>query len=317
MRALFVMDPLEKIRVAGDSTYVTMREHTDRGFPTWMCTPDQMYAQDGRTHARVVPIRTTAEPPYFHPGAPDDMELGSFDVVWMRKDPPFDMRYIFATYLLDMVPEPTLVVNGAHGLKLFNEKMWVMSGWPHLQPATLVTNDIARVRAFVAARPDKVVLKPWDGNGGRGVVVTHQGDRNLPSIVELLTDDGRNYVIAQDFVSAVEKGDKRILLFDGDPVGAMLRVPTSRDHRANMHAGGEVRPCALDPSDLAICAEIGPALRQWGMIFVGIDVIGDRLTEINVTSPTGIREMNRLYGWKLEADLVDRVVAKSAEIRAS
>jgi glutathione synthase len=307
------MDPLEKIRVAGDSTFVTMREHTDRGFPTWTCTPDRMYARDGWTRAVVRPVRTTATAPYFHLEEPVDLSLGEFDVVWMRKDPPFDMTYVFATYLLDMVPERTLVVNGAHGLKLFNEKMWVMAGWPHLQPTTLVANDIPRVREFVAGRPGRVVLKPWDGNGGRGVIVTHKDDRNLPSIVELLTDDGRHYVIAQDFVPEVEKGDKRILLFDGDPVGAMLRVPTARDHRANMHAGGEVRPCALDADDLAICSEIAPALRQWGMVFVGIDVIGNRLTEINVTSPTGIQEMNRLYGWKLEADLVDRVAAKVAQ----
>jgi glutathione synthase len=313
MRSLFVMDPLEKIRVAGDSTFVTMREHTDRGFPTWFCTPDQMYAREGRTFARTRSVRTVAAPPHFEVGEPEDLGLGVFDVVWMRKDPPFDMRYVFATYLLDMVPAPTLVVNGAHGLKLFNEKMWVMAEWPHLQPPTIVTNDIARVRSFVATRPGRVVLKPWDGNGGRGVLVTQAEDRNLPSMVELLTDDGRNYVIAQDFVPEVEQGDKRILLFDGEPVGAMLRVPTSKDHRANMHAGGEVRACELEPSDLAICAELAPALRRWGMVFVGIDVIGRYLTEINVTSPTGLREMNRLYGWKLEADLVDRVAARCAD----
>jgi len=312
MRALFVMDPLEKIRVAGDSTFVTMREHTDRGYPTWCCTPERMYARDGHTRALVHPVRTTAAAPYFHVGEAVDLSLGDFDVVWMRKDPPFDMTYVFTTYLLDMAPEPTLVVNGSHGLKLFNEKMWVMAGWPHLQPTTLVTNDLARVREFVAERPGNVVLKPWDGNGGRGVVVTHKQDRNLASLVELLTDDGRHYVIAQDFVPEVEQGDKRILLFDGEPVGAMLRVPTVRDHRANMHVGAEVRPCTLDAGDLAICAELAPALRQWGMVFVGIDVIGTRLTEINVTSPTGIQEMNRLYGWKLEADLVDRVAAKVA-----
>ncbi len=312
MRALFVMDPLEKIRVAGDSTFVAMREHTDRGYPTWYCTPERMYARDGRTRALVHPVRTTADTPHFHVGEPVDLSLGDFDVVWMRKDPPFDMTYVFSTYLLDMVPEHTLVVNGAYGLKLFNEKMWVMAGWPHLQPPTIVTNDIGRLREFVAGRPGRVVLKPWDGNGGRGVLVTHKEDRNLASIVELLTGDGRLYVIAQDFLPEVEQGDKRILLFDGEPVGAMLRVPTVRDHRANMHVGAEVRPCALDAADLAICAELAPAFRQWGMVFVGIDVIGTKLTEINVTSPTGIREMNRLYDWKLEAKLVDCVAAKVA-----
>src|SRR5262245_6472745 len=148
MRSLFVMDPLDRIRVAGDSTYVTMRECTDRGFPCWMCTPDRLYARDGRTGGVVRSVRTTAAPPHFEVGEPEEMDLGAFDVVWMRKDPPFDMTYVFSTYLLDMVPPSVLVVNGAHGLKLFNEKMWVLASWPHLQPATLVANDVARVRAF-------------------------------------------------------------------------------------------------------------------------------------------------------------------------
>jgi glutathione synthase len=272
-----------------------------------MCTPDQLYARDGHTGARVRSVRTTAAAPHFEVGEPEDLDLGAFDVVWMRKDPPFDMTYVFTTYLLDMVPPSVLVVNGAHGLKLFNEKMWVLASWPHLQPATLVANDVARVRAFVASRPGKVVLKPWDGNGGRGVLVTRGDDRNLSSMIELLTNEGRSYLIAQDFLPEVEQGDKRILLFDGEPVGAMLRVPTQRDFRANMHVGAEVRPCTLSPSDLAICEAIGPALRQWGMVFVGIDVIGQYLTEVNVTSPTGIQEINRLYGVKLEADLIDRI----------
>jgi glutathione synthase len=159
------------------------------------------------------------------------------------------------------------------------------------------------------------VIKPWDGNGGRGVVVTFPGDRNLTSLAEILTQDGRQYAITQKFVEEVEQGDKRILLFDGEPVGAMLRVPQAADHRANMHAGGQVVACDLSDADRAICDAIGPALREHGMVFAGIDVIGDRLTEINVTSPTGIQEMNRLYGAHLEGILVDRVAARLAALR--
>lgn len=306
MRSLFVMDPLDRINVKGDSTYVTMRECSDRGLPVFMCTPDRLYARDGRVRALCRPVRTTREAPHFHPGEPVDLDLGELDIVWMRKDPPFDMQYVFTTYLLDMVPPPTVCVNGAAGLKLFNEKMWVTAAWPHLQPPTLVTNDVERLKAYVRERDGRTVLKPWDGNGGRGVVVTDRDDRNLPSLVELLTGEGRQYVIAQGYLPEVVKGDKRIVLFEGEPVGAMLRVPKGHDHRANMHAGAGVEPCDLGPADRRICAEIGPALRKWGMLFVGIDVIGECLTEINVTSPTGIQEMNRLYGLKLEADLVDR-----------
>jgi glutathione synthase len=307
MRSLFVMDPLERIQVRGDSTFVTMRECTDRGYPVSYCTPDRLYSRQGRARGLVHSVRTVAEAPHFHVGPAQDVDLGDFDVVWMRKDPPFDMDYIFTTYLLDQVPAPVRVVNGARGLKLFNEKMWVLQQWPELQPETMVTNDVRRLKEFVRGRPGRSVLKPWDGNGGRGVVITDAEDRNLGSVAELLSGEGRRYVIAQAYIDEVELGDKRILLFDGEPVGAMLRVPQADDFRANMHAGGQVVACELEPRDLEICRQIGPALREWGMMFVGIDVIGPWLTEINVTSPTGIQEINRLYGRKLEAELVDRV----------
>jgi glutathione synthase len=316
MRSLFVMDPLERINVRGDSTYMAMRECTDRGWSVAMCTPERLYSRDGRLRAHVTFVKTTAQPPHFHTSPPQDVDAGEFDVVWMRKDPPFDMTYVFTTYLLDMAPPSTLVVNDPAGLKRFNEKMWVQQQWPELQPPTLVSNDVAQLRAFVREHGASV-LKPWDGNGGRGVVVTHPDDRNLGSLAELLTADGRTYCIAQRFVPEVEQGDKRILLFDGHPVGAMLRVPQAADHRANMHAGGQVVPCELTAADLRICEAIGPSLREHGMTFVGIDVIGDRLTEINVTSPTGIQEINRLYGLKLEADLVDRVAARVTQRRRS
>jgi glutathione synthase len=194
--------------------------------------------------------------------------------------------------------------------------MWVQLGWPEFQPETLITNNVAAARAFVIGH-GKCVMKPWDGNGGRGVVVTHPTDRNLGSLAEILTGDGRQYAIVQRFVEEVEQGDKRILLFDGEPVGAMLRVPQEADHRANMHAGGQVVACELTDADRRICDAIGPSLRAHGMVFVGIDVIGDRLTEINVTSPTGIQEMNRLYGLRLEGILVDRVEQRLAARRSS
>ena len=231
----------------------------------------------------------------------------------MRKDPPFDMRYIFTTYLLDMAPEGTRVVNGPAGLKLFNEKMWVAQAWPHLQPPTVISNHIGRLKAFVAEHPGRVVLKPWDGNGGRGVLVTEAGDPNLSSMIELLSREGRDYVIAQGYIPEVVDGDKRILLYEGRPVGWMLRIPAAADHRANMHVGASVVACDLDDRDLEICAAVGPALARWDMVFTGIDVIGGYLTEINVTSPTGIREINQLYGKQLEAELVD-IVARGSGV---
>lgn len=317
MRSLFVMDPLSAIHIEGDSTYVTMRACSDRGFDVWMCTPDELYARDGRAFARATPVRTTASAPHFHPSEPVDLALAELDVVWMRKDPPFDMSYIFATYLLDMAVPHTLVVNGPAGLKLFNEKMWVAQRWPELQPPTLISNDMERLRGFASERGGRIVLKPWDGNGGRGVMITSATDRNLRSMVETLTAGGVHYVIAQDYVEAVERGDKRILLFDGEPVGAINRIPTAGDYRANMHVGARVEAVDLDASDLQICEALRPSLVEWGMVFVGIDVIGGILTEINVTSPTGIREINSLYGLALEEDLVDRVLAHVHARRSS
>ena len=310
MKSLFVMDPLDRINVAGDSTYATMRECSDRGLPCWYCVPSDLFSHDGKTFAHATPVRTTADAPYFHTQDAVLLELGDFDVVWMRKDPPFDMDYIFTTYLLDMAPDHTLVVNRPDGLKLFNEKMIVQQLWPQFQPQTLIANDIARIRAWVADQPGRVVLKPWDGNGGRGVLITDRTDGNVRSMIELLTGEGRDYVICQTYLPGVVDGDKRILLFDGEVVGGMLRVPKKGDHRANMHAGADVQVCELDERDLAICEALRPVMKEWGMIFVGIDIIDGCLTEVNVTSPTGIRELNDLYGTKLEAQLVDCVLAK-------
>ncbi len=307
VRSLFVMDPLDRIHVEGDSTYVLMRESTDRGYPVWCCTPDDLFARDGRGAARATPVRTTATAPFFHTGPPVDMDFGELDVVWMRKDPPFDMRYILATYLLDMAPESTLVINGPTGLKLFNEKLWVQARWPELQPPTLLSSAPARLREFVAEQPGRVVLKPWDGNGGRGVLVTDAADRNLNAMLDLLTHEGREHVLAQGYIRGVENGDKRIILIDGEPVGAVNRVPAGGDHRANMHVGATIERTELDASEREICAALAPELRRWDMVFVGIDVIGGMLTEINVTSPTGIREINVLDDVRLEVRLLDTV----------
>lgn len=314
MKHLFVMDPLSALHVEGDSTYTLMRECTDRGFDVAMCTPPDMHATNDGVFALATPVRTSADAPYFHTEAPIERTLGDFDVVWMRKDPPFDMTYIFATYLLDMAPASTLVVNHPDGLKRFNEKMWVLRSWPHLHPKTLVSRDISALKAFSKELPDRMVLKPWDGNGGRGVVVTADQDPNLSSLCELLTREGTDYAIAQRYLPEVKNGDKRILLFDGEPVSAMLRVPGTSDHRANMHVGATVERCELSERDREICAAIGPALRDNGLVFTGIDVIGDHLTEINVTSPTGIRELNRLYDVCLEGQLVDCVLQRHSQL---
>lgn len=306
MRSLFVMDPIERLNIAGDSTYMLMRESTARGWPVSWCTPSDLYVRGGRAWARAETVTTIGEAPHFLRGGTGDVELGEFDLVWMRKDPPFDMEYIFATYLLERVPAGTLVLNRPSSVRSYNEKLHTLD-FPELCVDTLVTRDRERIVAF-AGTYDRIVIKPWDGNGGRGVLVTHARDPNLRSMIELLTQEGRVAIFAQRYIPEIVLGDKRIILVDGTPVGAMLRVPSGDDHRGNMHAGASVAASQLDARDREICERIGPRLREQGLLFVGIDVIGGWLTEINVTSPTGIQEINRLDGVRIEQLLLDAAV---------
>jgi glutathione synthase len=315
MRTLFVMDPLDRINVAGDSTYMLMRETTARGHEAAWCRPADLYVIGGRTHARLQRVRTFAAPPHFHCDDWTDASLGDFDVVWMRKDPPFDMEYIFATYLLEKVPSTTLVLNDPAAIRSHNEKLFA-NEFVEFSPPTLISRDAARIAAFSSAAPDRIVLKPWDGNGGRGVLVAQKGDRNLRAMIEVLTQEGRTALIAQHYLPAIAEGDKRILLVDGEPVGAMLRVPGADDHRGNMHVGATVQATTLTPADRRICEVLSPRLKSLGLLFVGIDVIGGFLTEINVTSPTGIQEINRLDGVRIEAQVLDATAARLAARRS-
>jgi glutathione synthase len=307
------MDPLDRLNIAGDSTYMLMRESTARGWPVWWCTPNDLYVRGGRTWANVEEVTTTADAPHFFRGGRGDVELGEFDLVWMRKDPPFDMEYIFSTYLLELVPPSTQVFNRPSSLRDDNEKIITLR-YPELIVPTLITRDIRRAVAFAQEAPDRIVMKPWDGNGGRGVLVSHKGDANLKSMFELLSADGKAAIIVQRYIPEIVLGDKRVILVDGEPIAGMLRVPQPGDHRGNMHAGAIVEPCALSDRDREICAAIAPHLKAAGHLFVGIDIIGGWLTEINVTSPTGIQEMNRLYGISLESIVTDAVATRFAAL---
>jgi glutathione synthase len=216
------------------------------------------------------------------------------------------MDYIFTTYLLDEVPATTLVLNRPSSIRDANEKMIALA-WPELCPPTLVTREIQRAMEWAEASGQPVVIKPWDGNGGRGVLVTRFGDANLRSMLEVLTDEERRYILMQHYIPEIVEGDKRIILIDGEPLGWMLRVPQPGDHRGNMHVGARVEPCELSTRDREICAAIGPYLKEKGLVFTGIDTIGPYLTEINVTSPTGIQEINQLMNLQLENVLGDAV----------
>ena len=314
VKTLFVMDPLDSIDVDGDSTMMLMLEAADRGHTVAWCTPADLFALTGRCHARCATVAMSATAPHFRSEAPRDRDLSDFDVVWLRKDPPFDMGYVFSTYMLDLVDEHTLVLNPPASIRDANEKM-VALRFPSLVPPTLVTCEIERALAWIADQDGRVVLKPWDGNGGRGILVTAHGDRNLRSMLELLTDAERTHILVQQYVPEIAQGDKRIILIDGVARGWMNRVPGPSDHRGNMHVGATAQAAELTPADRRIVDKIGPWLKERGLLFVGIDTIGPVMTEINVTSPTGIQEINRLMGTKLERELTDAVEQKLAAKR--
>jgi len=309
VNTLFVMDPLDVIDVKGDSTYMLMREGCLRSHAIYWCTPGDLFAVGGRCHALCQRVDVSEEAPHFRSEAASDVDLGHFDVVWLRKDPPFDIGYIFSTYMLDLVPSSTLVLNHPASIRDANEKM-VALRFPDLVPPTLVTREVGRAMAWVAQAPGKVVLKPWDGNGGRGVLVSRHGDGNLRSMLEVLTENENTHILVQHHIPEISEGDKRIILIDGEAVGWMNRVPQPGDHRGNMHVGATVEACDLSETDREICEEIGPWLKESDLLFVGIDTIGQYMTEINVTSPTGIQEINRLMGTQLEKVLVDAVEQK-------
>ena len=306
MKQLFVMDPLDRIHVSGDSTYMLMLEACRRGHTVACCTPEDMFVVDGLTHARLSFCIVTEEEPYFHIEPKKDESLGFFDVVWMRKDPPFNMDYIFSTYMLDLVPDHTLVLNDPCSIRNANEKMFALE-FPQFCPRSLITREIQRARDFAQKENGKVVIKPWDGNGGRGVLVSQYDDPNFRSMLEILTDEERQYIIVQQYIPEVVEGDKRIILIEGEPVGWMARVPQPGDHRGNMHVGATVESFSLTPKDREICAALGSRLRELGLLFVGIDIIGEYLTEINVTSPTGIQEINPMMGIAIESLITDAV----------
>ena len=312
MRHLFLMDPIEGIRVDLDSTFALMLEAQRRGHEVLYATVDRLYGAAGETwaeahHATLTPRQ--GEHATLSPAA--EVCLGDLDVVWMRKDPPFDMAYIFTTYLLDIAARDALVVNAPEGLRSFNEKAWTLH-FPELVPPSLVTRSKDRLRAMMDEQ-GPIVVKPLDGNGGEGVFIVRPNDPNLGVILETSTQHEGRTILAQRYLPEAAEGDKRIILVDGAPVGGCLRVPTGVDHRGNIHVGARVEPCALSARDLEICDAIGPALRAAGQIFVGIDVIGGYLTEVNVTSPTCIHEINAFDGIAIEGLILDAVVARLAE----
>jgi glutathione synthase len=307
MRHAFIVDPLPALNVAKDSTIAFMREAARRGHELWTAQVDTLgVAEGGHAFAALAPTRLADGDPWYRLEPASAARLRDFDVVWMRKDPPYDLNYFFATHLLDRVEPPALVVNAPRGLRDVTEKLFTLR-FPELCPETLVSRRIDELLAFREKLGGEMIIKPLGGAGGAGVFHLTREDRNVVSLLELATRHGTEYQMAQRYIPEVRKGDKRILLVEGEPVGAVLRVPLHWETRANFHVGGSPVRAKLTRRDREICARIGPVLVEHGIVFAGIDVIGDWLTEVNVTSPTGIREVNELDGVRLETKVLDSV----------
>jgi glutathione synthase len=289
------MDPIEGINIEGDTTFLMMETAQARGHSLFVYTTDTLAMDEGRVFARgrdVIVQRVSGDHATLSP--PRRTELTEFDVILLRQDPPFDMRYIDTTFFLEVVHPKTLVVNNPVEVRNAPEKLFVTK-FPDLQPPTLITWDKAAILDFRERHGD-LVMKPLNGRGGSGVTRHLKDDPNLDTLLELHAELGREPVIVQKFLPSVTKGDKRILLVDGEPVGAINRVPAKGQIRSNLAVGGEAQPVELTARDREICAAIGPELKARGLIFVGIDVIGQWLTEINVTSPTGAVALKRFTG---------------------
>jgi glutathione synthase len=317
MRILFIVDPLERLGLAGDTSYALMLEAQRRDHEVWTCQIDHLGLEhdDPVADAQLTLVRPATTPAEaFSSEDRTPIPLEAFDIVMMRKDPPVDVAYLHATWILEQARGKTLLVNDPRGLRDLNEHLAVLR-FPELTPPTIVTRSGRRLGAFLREQGGAIVVKPVDGFGGLGVFVVREGDPNTSSIFESSTSAGTRWTMAQKYIPDVLLGDKRILLVDGEPIGAVLRVPAINDARSNLHVGGKPVRSELDDDDRAIIRAIAPTLAEHGQIFVGIDVIGGRLTEINITSPTGIRHIEDLERRNVAGIVLDRLETRVAARR--
>jgi glutathione synthase len=311
MRFVFVMDPPSIIKVDSDTSFALMFEAQAQGHRVDHCLPRDLFLVGGMLHARVRRAqlqRDPIDPVVLAQG--EDVNLETVDAVFIRTDPPFDTDYLWTTLLLERLRDKTLVVNDPRGLREANEKLYACQ-FPELMPETMVTSDRERIKSFVAQVGGRAVIKPIDGAGGEGVMALIEGDPNFRAIIDSVTHNARRLAMVQRYLVEYKQGDKRILLLDGEPIGALLRVPKADDIASNLRMGGTAHSGVIDEADRRIIERIAPRLRADGLHFVGIDVIGGLLTEINVTSPTGIQQIMRINRENVPAVVIDWLVKKA------
>ena len=319
MRLLFIVDPLDRLSLAGDTSYALMLEAYARQHEVWTCQLDHLGLEhdDPIALAQLTVVRTAERAAEAF--AVDDrtaLPLDAFDMVFMRKDPPVDVAYLHATWILEHARGRTLLVNDPRGLRELNEHLAVLR-FPDLTPPTIVTRSTTRLADFMREQGGAIVVKPVDGFGGLGIFVVREGDPNASSIFETSTAAGRQWTVAQRYLPEAADGDKRIVLVGGEPVGAVLRVPARGEARGNLHVGGRAVRSELDAADRAIIAAVAPTLAAHGQVLVSLDIINGRLTELNITSPTGIRHIAALEGRNVAGEVLDRLAALAQPVRAS
>jgi glutathione synthase len=307
-----VMDPIAKINIDKDTTFVLMMELQERGHELYYMELDDLFVRGGTPQGRFRQVRVARATPHYELGGYATGSLEDFNAILMRKDPPFDMKFFFATHLLSLVNErKCFVMNNPKGLREANEKLYALRFHEQI-PQTVVSGDMQRLKEFMDELGGEMIIKPLDGSGGSGVFYLNTQDRNTNSILEAATDNGRKLVMGQRYLPEIRQGDKRIIVLNGEPLGAVLRVPSEEEHRGNIHVGGQCFRTDVTARDREICEALAPLLRDDGLYFTGLDVIGSFLTEVNVTSPTGVQEINGLNGVKLESQIID-FVEKQAE----
>lgn len=306
LKMAFIMDPVETVNTEKDTTFVLMLEAQARGHEVWYLELKDLFVKDNKPCCNATPITLNRGESFYVLGDTKTLLLDEFDIVWMRKDPPVNNDFLYATYILSLVnPEETKVLNNPTGIRESNEKLYSLF-FPEVIPQSIVTKNIFQLEEFLEEAGGEMVVKPLDGHGGEGIFYVREGDRNANVILEAITKFGTEYVIGQKFIEKVSEGDKRIIILNGEPLGGVLRVPKpGGEFRSNFHSGGSPAQSDLTERDIEICSLIGPRLREDGLYFVGIDVIGGYVTEINTTSPTGVQEINRLNGVKLETQVIE------------
>jgi len=302
------MDPRESINRETDSTLLMMRESIERGHKIYYCLVEDLFIEKALPAAVMREVEFADCEDIFCLGESEEALLKDLDAIFMRKDPPFDMDYVYATYLLELAREHTFIINDPRGIRSANEKLYAMN-FPDAIPETIVSKDSRRIKKFLHEIGGEMIIKPLGKCGGEGIFYIHSKDKNINALLETSTRFGKEFIMAQRYIPEIRDGDKRIILLDGEPVGAVSRVPQDDEHRGNIHIGGTGWKCEITERDHELCHTIAPKLKEDGLHFVGLDVIGDWITEINVTSPTCLVEINSLNNVKLEKSIIDYVEA--------